>query len=85
MRRPAGRPEFEIYDGPRELAAATSFGFFDLAGYVMGGALVEPRQTLGDPDVPIATRIGGLDREHREDLAVLELVDAEAGLRVWLS
>jgi hypothetical protein len=50
----------------------------------MSGALVEPGQTLGDPEVPIATRIVGRDRDHWEDVAVVELVDAEAGLRAWL-
>lgn len=79
-----GRPEFEIYDVPPDIVEAVGIGILDMAAYVMGGALVEAGQTLGDPDVPIRARRGGRDREHWEDTPVLELV-GEAGLRAWLA
>jgi hypothetical protein len=90
-----GRPEFEVYDVPPELAGAAAPGFLDLAGHVMRGALVEPGQTVGDPAVPIGVQIGGRNRLHWVDSPVLELVDvrdgvrakrgAEVGLRAWLA
>lgn len=79
-----GRPEFEAYDVPPDLAEALSVGLLDMAAYVMGGALIEPGQTLGDPDVPIRAVVGGRDREHWQDTPVLKLV-GEDGLRAWIA
>lgn len=79
-----GRPEFEVYDVPPDLAEPLSVGLLDMAAYVMGGALIEPGQTLGDPDVPIRAVVGGRDREHWQDTPVLELV-GEEGFRAWIA
>jgi hypothetical protein len=87
-----GRPEFEVYDVADELAPAVSVGFLDLAQYVMEGGLIEPGHTLGDPDVPLRTRVGERELDHWT-VPVLELVDggrgqessAERGLRAWLA
>jgi hypothetical protein len=92
--RKFGRPELEVYDVPDELIASAGWSFVDVVSYLIGGALLVPGHTLGDPQAPIAIRIGGRDREHWEDVPVLELVDldevgepqtrgAASGLAAW--
>jgi hypothetical protein len=80
--RKFGRPELEVYDVRNELAPATSWLFLDLASYLVDGALIRPGETLGDPKRPVGIRIGARDREHWEEIPVLELVDVDdAGMQ----
>jgi hypothetical protein len=88
-----GRPEFEIYDVPEDMAAGTAAALNDLGQYVITGAFVAPGQTVGDPSVPLQARVGDRDPDHWGGIPVLELVDvdergkpgrgATQGLRAW--
>lgn len=89
-----GRPEFEIYDVPPDMTEGTAVALNDMGQYVLMGALISPGETLGDTSMPLHARIGGRDREHWEEIPVLELVDIEAdgqpadsgasrGLKAW--
>jgi hypothetical protein len=89
-----GRPEIEVWDVPREIAEPTAVTLLDIGQYTIGGALIEPGHTLGDPATPIRARISERDPEHWGSTPVLELVDvgedgepvesgAARGLRAW--
>jgi hypothetical protein len=88
-----GRPEFEIYDVPENMASGTAAALNDLAQYVITGAFVAPGETVGDPSVPLRAHPGERDPEHWGEIPVLELVDvdergetatgATRGLRAW--
>jgi hypothetical protein len=76
-----GRPEFEIYEVPSDLAGRASIGMLDISQYVVGGALIRPGETMGDPAVPLHARLGTRNHDHWEDVPVLELVDVDASGR----
>lgn len=89
-----GRPEFEIYDVPEEMVDGTAIALNDIGQYVATGALISPNETVGDRAVPLHARLGERERDHWEDIPVLELVDAdengrpgasgaERGFRAW--
>ena len=88
-----GRPEFEIYDVPENMAAGTAAALNDLGQYVLTGAFVAPGQTVGDPSVPMQARPGTREPGHWGKIPALELVDvdeqgeaatgATRGLRAW--
>jgi hypothetical protein len=89
-----GRPEFEVYDVPADMVNGVAIALNDMGQYVLTGALVSPGETLGDRVVPLHARLGERERDHWEDIPVLELVDvdqsgrpapsgAERGLRAW--
>lgn len=75
--RKFGRPELEVYDVPPDLAFDASWSFCDLAAYLIGGELIRPGETLGDPERPIGIKVGGRDREHWGEVPALELVDVD--------
>ncbi len=73
-----GRPEIEVYEVPEPVWKGVSLAVLDLAMYVIGGALIKPGETVGDPAVPLVARQGARHRKgHWEDCAVLELVDVD--------
>jgi len=86
-----GRPEFEVYDVPEDMTSGTAAALNDLGEYVITGAFVAPGETVGDPSVPLRTRVGDRDPEHWGGIPVLELFDeggeasagATRGLRAW--
>ena len=89
-----GRPEFEVYDVPADMVNGVAIALNDMGQYVLTGALVSPGETLGDRVVPLHAHLGERERDHWEDIPVLELVDvdqsgrpapsgAERGLRAW--
>lgn len=74
-----GRPELEIYDVPRAIWEKTALVVLDLVAYLIGGAMIRPGETVGDPEVPLRARPGTRNRErHWKDCPVLELVDVDA-------
>lgn len=86
-----GRPEFEIYAVPEDMAPGTAAALNDLGQYVITGAFVAPGQTVGDPSVPLQARPGTREPDHWGKIPALELVDvgerseagATRGLRAW--
>jgi hypothetical protein len=89
-----GRPEFEIHDLSAGTEEGAAIALNDMGQYVALGALISPNETVGDQAVPLHTRVGERERDHWEDIPVLELVDvderghpaasgAERGLRAW--
>ena len=75
-----GRPEFEIYDLSAGMEEGAAIALNDMGQYVALGALISPNETVGDQAVPLHARVGEREREHWEDIPVLELVDVdEAG------
>jgi hypothetical protein len=73
-----GRPELEIYEVPRDLWEKTALVVLDLAAYLIGGALLRPGDTVGDPEVPLRARLGTQNRDrHWKDCPVLELLDVD--------
>jgi hypothetical protein len=72
-----GRPEFELYDVPGDMASGAAAALNDLAQYVITGAFVAAGETVGDPSVPLRARPGDRDREHWGEIPVLELVDVD--------
>lgn len=73
-----GRPEIEIYEVPEPVWEGVSLAVLDLAMYLVGGAVLKPGETVGDPAVPLVAREGTRHRKgHWEDCPVLELVDVD--------
>jgi hypothetical protein len=72
-----GRPEMEIYDVPGEFDQATYAMLLDISQYVITTAMIEPGQTCGDPTQPFYAREGTKNRDHWNDLPVIELVDLD--------
>jgi hypothetical protein len=76
-----GRPEFEIYDLPASMDDGAAIALNDMGQYVALGALISPNETAGNQAVPLRARVGEREREHWEDIPVLELVDVDDGGR----
>lgn len=73
-----GRPELEIYEVPEPVWPRVSLAVLDMAAYLIGGALLKPGETVGDPEIPLAVREGTRHRKgHWEDCPALELVDVD--------
>ena len=74
------RPEMELYGVPEPVWRDAGAALLDLSMYLIGGALVRPGETVGDPRVPLLAREGTRHRKgHWEECPVLELVDADPG------
>jgi len=73
-----GRPEIEVYEVAEPVWKEVSLAVLDLAMYLIGGAIIGPGETVGDPGVPLVARLGTRHRKgHWEDCPVLELVDVD--------
>jgi hypothetical protein len=74
-----GRPELEIYGVPAEMGEKVCGLMLDMMTYVISGPLIQPGETVGNPEVPLKAREGTRNRErHWGDCPVLELVDVDS-------
>jgi len=72
-----GAPELEVYDVPEDLEATAFMTLLEISQYVVTSAVIEPGQTCGEPTQPFHARDGTKNRDHWNDVPVLELVDLD--------